>query len=156
MPVTKKTKTDLVNSAIHYLKFRPRSEHEIKSHLTKKTKDQNLIEDTISYLKELKLINDAEFIDWFIKGRLKQLKGPRLISYELALKFKTPRDLVTTAISKISSDDLTRAAQKALDKKLRLFAKYPQNQQKLRAYKHLYQRGFTKETIYAAIDEQGL
>lgn len=156
MPTKKKTKTNLVNSAIYYLKFRPRSEHEIKIYLAKKSTDQNLIEDAISYLKELKLINDSEFIDWFIRGRLNKLKGPRLISYELTQKFKTPRELTQAAISQIVATDLIASASKSLQKKLKLLSKYPQSQQASRAYRHLYQRGFKSDTIRTVIDESNL
>ncbi|MFC1748287.1 regulatory protein RecX [Pseudomonadota bacterium] len=156
MPAPQNQKNDLVAKSLHFLKYRPRSREEIRKYLASKTNNSKIIHQVIKYLDELKLINDQEFAQWFVRGRLKQSKGPRLISKELTYKFGVNPELVKQTLSTIDNKQLLTSAQTALNKKLRQLSKYPPFEAKQRVYRYLYQRGFTSNTITAAIDESNL
>ena len=71
-----------------FLRYRPRTEKEIINYLNRKKKQyffsEAIIKKTISFFKEEGEINDRQFIDWFVKGRLKvRPKGIFLLRREL-------------------------------------------------------------------------
>lgn len=66
----KEALTKAKNDAIRFLSYRPRSEWEISNKLTKKKYPIFIIEETIYWLKEKKLINDRQFALMWIRDRL--------------------------------------------------------------------------------------
>ncbi len=114
----------LLNKAINFISFRPRSEWEIRRKFNN--------EDLITKLKELRLINDEEFTKWFIEQRQTfRPKGKRLLEAEL--RKKGIKVKVETGLSE------TELAKKALEKKKNL-----DREQKIR---FLVSRGFDWQTI---------
>lgn len=154
---TKKTnpklRQRLLNSSFNYLKYRDRSEHEIRQHLEKKTSNTEAINLAIQELCQLNLIDDQKFAIWFANSRIKQSKGPRLIQYELAQKYKIDRQTIKKALSQIDSQLILNSALKHLHKKTKKLSQLPQFKAKLKAKQLLYQRGFYSQTITFAIDE---
>src|SRR5437773_2192372 len=88
------------NLGYFYLKFRPRSEHEMRGYLSKKKKRYKLTEEVIEkVLKELKnekLIDDEMFIDWHVgrRSRVKQ-RSQMLLTNEL-MKYGVQKELIVT------------------------------------------------------------
>lgn len=81
----------LLNKAYFYLKFRPRTEKEVRNYLYKKIKTKhwsfNDVDNVIKKLKEEDLINDKKFIDLFVRDRLTlKPKGKRILIQELRQK----------------------------------------------------------------------
>ena len=81
----------LLNKAYFFLKFRPRSEKEIRDYLYKKVaKTHWSREDAdkiIENLKEQELIDDGKFVEWFIRQRMTlKPKGERVLRRELLQK----------------------------------------------------------------------
>ncbi len=66
----KEALTKAKNNSIRFLSYRPRSEWEIINKLKNKKYSKGIIEKTIHWLKEKKLINDQEFSLMWIKDRL--------------------------------------------------------------------------------------
>ncbi len=81
----------LLNKAYFFLKFRPRTEKEIRDYLYKKIKTTHWSRDDadkiIEELKEKELIDDEKFIDLFVRDRTAlKPKGKRVLIRELKLK----------------------------------------------------------------------
>lgn len=77
----------LLDSALKILSHRPHSKQEVLDFLRKKTSDTALINQTVSKLEDLKLINDEEFAKWLIESRSRSKpRGVRLLKQELKQK----------------------------------------------------------------------
>jgi regulatory protein len=74
------------NYAFLLLKYRPRSEYEIRWRLKRKKFDEAVIKETISFLKEREFIADEGFTRAWIESRLKKPLGLNRIRSELKLK----------------------------------------------------------------------
>ncbi|HCL56937.1 MAG TPA: hypothetical protein DHW82_08010 [Spirochaetia bacterium] len=57
-----------LETSFRILKSRPRSEYEIKSNLVRKNFLESEIELIVEELKKMKLVNDAQFVDFFLEG----------------------------------------------------------------------------------------
>ena len=71
------------NSAFRLLKIRNRSEREIRDRLKQKKISEDIIEQTIGYLKNIQLIDDRKFTKDWIAARLTKPFGLRRIIFEL-------------------------------------------------------------------------
>ena len=74
------------NTVYQLLKYRPRSEKEIYDKLTEKNFSKNIIDNIISYFKDVELINDNLFTRGWISSRLTKPYGLTRIRYELKQK----------------------------------------------------------------------
>lgn len=102
--------------------------------MRKKTSDTELINQTISKLENLKLVNDEEFAKWLIESRSRSRpRGLRLLQQELKQK---GIDLSTLHLELSTEDEL---AEKALEKK------HPKSRDQ--AIRFLQYRGFSWDTI---------
>jgi len=126
----------LVNAALRFVSFRPRSEKELTDFLTKKMSKWEvigvpLLTKVVERMRELGYVDDKKFADWWIQQRSAfRPKGKRAIAYELRKKGVT---------LDFSLDEYT-LAKKAIAKK-------PKN-----VISYLYSRGFSSETIRRVID----
>ncbi len=68
------------------LKFRLRSEKEIRLRLKKKKFDSKIIDETAAFLKDKDFINDNNFAHLWLESRLKRPLGLRRIKEELRQK----------------------------------------------------------------------
>lgn len=146
------SREQLVEKAINYLKYRPRSRAELERYLSQKTDDQSLVSQSMEYLDELQLIDDNQFADWLARSRLNKQKGVRFISAELR-RFGVSADIINSTLSALDTDDQLQSALAYLDKQASKIAKQPQRLQKPKANQLLYARGFGEHTRRAAIDE---
>jgi len=75
----------LLDKATRFLSSRPRSEKEIKDYLFKKRpKDEELREKVLVELRTLNLINDKDFVKWWLDQRSTfRPRGERLLIMEL-------------------------------------------------------------------------
>jgi regulatory protein len=81
----------LLNKTYFFLKFRPRSEKEVREYLFKKVSTTHWSRDAaeviIQKLKSQELIDDVKFVDWFIRQRtILKPKSQRLLTRELKQK----------------------------------------------------------------------
>lgn len=130
----------LLDNALKFLSYRPRSKKEVEIFLRKKTSDDTLINQTIEKLEKSKLINDEEFAKWLIESRSRSRpRGLRLIKEELKQK-GIQLDAIPYTLD--AEQDL---AQEALNKKK------PKSREQ--AIRFLQYRGFSWETISSIIKE---
>lgn len=144
----------LLDYAYFFLKFRPRSKKEIENYLIKKIQKRHWsradVQKVIERLEELGLINDRNFVKWFVEQRL--LLKPKS---EFALK----QELYKHGIDKnaieeyFSSHSLNEEelAEKILRQRWHRYKNLNKRKRFERATAFLMRRGFgfeiTKETI---------
>lgn len=145
----------LFDSTLKYLGVRIRSEKELRDYLTLKiAKSLNvkfaeaaqslLITAILKKLKDIGYLNDLEFAKWLILSRSRQAKGPRFIKIEL-----TKKGVSAEIIEKLTSKlpDQKQQAKKALQKKIKIWAKLPPEKFKQKAYRFLLSKGFDWEDV---------
>ncbi len=152
----------LFKKALFYLKFRSRSEKELQVYLTtilRKIKAPQSefapkISQTITRLKELKLINDLEFAASFVRFYSKiKPKAKKIIIFKLKEK-GISEDLIAKVIAQeLNSEDqitlLKRILEKA-DKKYRDLVLFKRKQKLVNA---ALTRGFEYSQIIPQVDE---
>lgn len=147
-----------LNNTIHLLKFRGRSEKEIRDHLQSKKAPLEIIEKIITYCKDLKFIDDEKFaVDW-VRSRLTyRLKSKKIIKLELIKKGIEPeiieKVLGDSGKNENANTDLD-LAKKLVQHRLSRYINLPRQEiyQKLGGF--LSRRGFDWETIKQAIDSE--
>ena len=141
----------LMNAALRFVSFRPRSEKELTDFLSKnltkwKVSGSGLLKNVIERMRELGYVDDRKFADWWITQRNSfRPKGKRAIQFELKRR----------GVEQDVQFDETESAQKAISKKLVLWSRLPIIEQKKKTYTFLAQRGFSFQTINRIIDGLG-
>lgn len=131
---------DALEIALHFLKFRPRSEFEIEQKLKQKGAIDSEIEKVISVLKKNKLLDDEEFAKMWVRDRnLLKPSGSYLLKMELR-KFGVADEIIDSALAEQDEEAL---AKKALESKLRL-----KNADFNKKAGFLQRRGFSTNIVY--------
>lgn len=145
----------LVSQAIKYLSYRNRSTQELKDYLLKKSGgDKELTDTAINKIKKFNLLNDAEFTRLFIEARLRQGKGPLLITLELKRRGVDPL-IINAELQKIESVQWLESAQNLIKHKHLQKTNLSNPGTKAKIYRYLSGRGFQSKTIYSVIDVVG-
>lgn len=135
------------------LKFRLRSEEEIRQRLNKKKFEAEVIEKAVSFLKEKDFLNDRLFVRAWIKARLQKFLALSLIRRELLLK-GVGREIVEAGLRQLLEQGYSEAEAArriAAQRSERLKGIEPFKARR-RLYQYLARRGFSPETIQEAID----
>jgi len=142
----------LVNAAIRFVSFRPRSQKELTDFLdTKLTRwkvsGAGLIAKVIGRMEELGYVGDEKFAQWWVLQRTTfKPKGNRYIQMELRGK-GVPDAVIASVLASRGSQSLLDAAKQAVAKKMPLWAKLPILARKKKLYDYLVRRGFDTSTI---------
>ncbi len=125
------------------LKYRPRSEHEIRERLKSRGYDAEEIEKAILKLSRLDLINDFNFAKYWINYRLAiNPKSQFYIGMELKRKGVSD-EVIKEVFETFESIDDKELASKLFEKKIKSLEKIKDEQiKKRRAYSYLIRRGF--------------
>ncbi len=152
----------LIDLALNFLSFRPRSQKEVEDYLTKKisqrenikfaqAKESNLISDAILKLKKYKYINDIEFAKWWVASRGKSRpKGKLFVKIEL-LKKGVSKELIDEVLQKAGNQ--TNLALRAVEKKLKNWQNLSRLEFKNKVYRYLVSRGFDFDEINKVVAE---
>lgn len=153
----------IFNKALFFLKFRSRSEKEIRDYLERRFKQpkmvheeiNDVIEKTISRLKELNFINDEEFTrSWVIKRLKTNWRGPIVIINELKKKGIT-QEIINQIFEKefqeSSQDEVLR---KLLDKADRRYKHLPYLKRREKLINFAVRRGFLYRKTAILVDEK--
>ncbi len=154
----------LINAALRFVSYRPRSEKEFTDFLTKKlakwkVSGSILIKKVIDRMRELGYVDDRVFASWWLDQRMTfKPAGRRLIAFELMRK-GISRDIIDEAFlhqreEKPLFNEIDEA-KKSIKKKIVLWERMPLIEQKKKLYTFLAQRGFSSDTIRKIIDEVG-
>lgn len=134
----------LVNAAIRFVSFRPRSEKELRDFLTKKldkwkVSGSVLLDKVIARMADLGYMDDAKFAEWWVEQRTDfKPKGNQLIKFELRAKGVADA-VIASVLASRGAESLVEAAKHALGRKQ---FKTPQQ-----FYNFLARRGFDSDTI---------
>lgn len=171
----------LLNTALSFLSFRPRSEWEIRQFLRQKLKKpfskfkkdqqkplvqeelETLIQSVIDRLKLIKQIDDFAFVHWYLDQRTTfHPQGARALQYEL-IKKGVSQKLISEAISSQKKSDTELSdekslAFKAVEKKIKFLPeKINSFEEKMKVQKKLQQfllgRGFDYDTIRNVVEK---
>ncbi len=145
-----------LNVAAHYLSYRPRSESELKERLHQRGFDGNSIEAVLTKLKELELVDDMTFAQFWKDNR--ESFSPRsqwLTKLELKRK-GVAGDIIDQVVDAIDDNDSAYRAAQSKARNLPLFD-YQLFQRRLGEY--LKRRGFSYRIILHTVErlwqEQG-
>ena len=133
---------------LNLLKNRPYTEQRIREKLREGGYPAGIIDDTIEYLRELKLINDIDYARNYLRCK-SATKSMRQIRNDLMIKGINKND-IEAAISEAEEYDEISAEDEAIERLIykkhydRDRADYEQRQ-KMRAY--LYGKGFSMDAI---------
>ena len=141
----------LMEKALRFLSFRPRSERELrnrlKTRLSKRLKNSadGIIDNVLVRLKHLDYVDDLEFTKWWVEQRQTHSPhGLRLIKGELYQK-GIVQEIIDKVLSEDEEGEIGRAL-KAAKKKLRSYdLKSRESKKKMGQY--LARRGFDWEII---------
>lgn len=152
----------LLDKALRFLSFRPRSEHEVREYLTKKIPkaefptDKSTVEadSVVIKLKEMGLLADRSFALWWLEQRQSQGKpyGQRRISCELRQKGVDPA-IIHELTKGLGAESEEAPARKAALKKLRLIKALPERERRTKLTAYLLRRGFGWPTIKELLKE---
>lgn len=135
------------------LKFRLRSENELRQRLKKKKFDADIIEMTLFFLKDKGFIDDNYFAKTWIESRIKKPLGIRRLKAELSIK-GINKAIIDTQIDEIkksySEEDIVGGIAK--DRLNKLKGIDPQKAKK-RVYAYLLRRGFSPEVVIDVLNQ---
>ena len=146
----------LLNFAYFYLRFRPRTESEMLQYLEKKAKkfsySEDSIDKTLKKLKDQKLIEDSQFVVWFveIRGSSKK-KSVAYLKNELRVRGVSSDIIGVYFDENIINED--ESAVKALRSQWRRFQKEDKRKRFEKSAAFLQRKGFNYSIIKRAIAE---
>lgn len=147
----------LLDKAVNFLSYRPRSEKEVADYLIKtiskaenikwhEAKESPLSDLIVEKLKKYGLIDDASFTIWWVNSRSKSRpKGRNLIEMELKRK-GISSELIQKHLPDKAQTDILLALE-VLRKKERVLSKLKMPELKRKAFNYLSNRGFDYDTI---------
>jgi len=135
------------------LKFRLRSERELKARLKQKGFSESLSQDTVTFLKDREFIDDRVFARGWVTSRLKRPFGLRRIKQELVQK-GLDQEVIDNSLAQAKehyseSQIVTQLAQQRFSrlKSVELI------KAKARVYAYLIRRGFSPEVVGEVVKE---
>ena len=141
---------EAIERAGRMLALRPRTEREIRDRLKEASFPEDVIEDTVSRLYELRLLDDEAFaLDWISERTAKKGLGPRVLVAELQRKgvdrSTAEAALATSGIEE--ADTATAQAERLVHKVIR----YPLRDQAAKLQQMLLRRGFSWDAVEEAV-----
>lgn len=143
--------------AVHFLKFRPRSEKEVRDKLLQNKAPEDVIIRIVERLKQQKFLDDTEFAKWWIRQRTEfRPKSERIIRLELLQKgvSKEVVDALLREDEEVEVDDVAQA-RKLIESRERRLVHLEPKERKKKLIEFLARRGFDWDTIKENLkDEQ--
>jgi len=134
-------------SALRLLSYRPRSESEVRRHLTSKKVAPAVIEQVVERLNTARLLDDAAFAQFWVENRETfNPRGRRLLRRELQQK-----GVDATTIDAALDVDEAESAYLAAQRKVRALAGLDYNTFRRQLGDYLLRRGFDYETVHATV-----
>jgi len=141
------------NYVFTLLKFRNRSEQEIREKLKRKKYTQKTVERTIQYLEDVHFIDDRQFARDWIKARLTKPFGFRRISFELNQK-GIHKDIIREELNTAKINFPEEEIIVSLTKRIALKNKdLDRVKLKQKVFGFLSRRGFSLEAIQKAVNQ---
>jgi regulatory protein len=140
----------LLGLAFRFLALRPRSQTEVQTRLSKYSPDDHqLVEKVMAYLVAENLINDAEFLSWWVRVRGDK-RSHSVLTYELLHKGLS-RTFILEHFPKNAKSDQTVLNTLLLKKTHGVIPTDPFARHKL--FRYLLSKGFSSEAISVVLKE---
>lgn len=144
----------LVDTALRFLAFRPRSESEVRRRLQKKIRKHpeantpaDLIDQVIFKLRSVGYVSDAEFASWWVEQRTSfRPCGKNLLRSELFSK-GVARELIEEELAKYSLEDEISWAGGLVEKRAARYKDFTAREKREKLGAYLSRRGFSWEVI---------
>lgn len=138
--------------ALARLARRAHSEGELTQKMTRAGYPADEIEQTLTYLRERRYVDDATFARDFARARAERRRwGPARIEQRLR-QLRLPEKYIEAALSETFPEGEHHAAENALDRFLETDRRrLDPEKRKARAYRHLLGRGFSPETAHELV-----
>ncbi len=146
----------LLNTAYFFLKFRPRTKKEVHDYLLKKIEKRHWstddVEKVIKQLEEQNLINDKEFISWFVEQRTRSKPKGRFVLKAELLRLGIAKDLIDQHLDEhpLAEEDL---ALQALKSKWQRFKNLTPKERFEKSAAFLARRGFPFDIIRKTVEK---
>lgn len=154
--VLKKEEQECANNyALRLLNFKMRTEDEVKKRMREKEYTEDIIENTVEYLKELKYINDEDYARKFIKDKSKLNNiGVERIKRELYMKGVDP-EITKREIEDIidSDEEYEKAMEIAIKKANTTYKNDDRNAKYRKLGGFLQRRGYSMDTVMKILKE---
>jgi len=148
MPSDTGKETQARDAVFRLLKYRPRSENEIRDKLKTQQFSSDMIESTVRFFKERDFINDRLFARGWIASRLNRPLGLKRIRYELIQK-GIDRNIIKEELDEASAQYCEEEAVFDLARKrMRKYTHLDEEKAKKRLIGYLGRRGFDAGTIF--------
>ena len=152
-----KIEADLSKKALEYafllLKYRMRSENEIRLRMKQKKIPQDLIDKTLIFLKDKQFVDDNVFSRAWIDSRIKRPLGLRRIEQELKLK-GVEKEVIRAQVARVKEDYAEEDVVKGVvQSRLKRLKGKDAQEIKRKMYAYLIRRGFSPEVAYDAVVE---
>ncbi len=155
-------KGKLLDQALKFLSYRPRTEKEVRIYLEKRTKLfkgniaiaildlKRITEKILKKLEDMGLIDDKAFVAWWLEQRTTfRPRGKQALRMELRQK-GIAESLVDEMVGRV---DEIQLAQKIAQKKLKSYQKLDQKVFRQKMVAFLSRRGFSWETIKTVLEQ---
>jgi len=129
------------------LKFRLRSEAELKARLRQKGYSEALSQDTVNFLKDREFIDDCVFARGWVASRLKRSLGFRKIKQELFQKGLTQEIIDNSLLNAFEHYDEGQVISQLARKRFSKLKDIDPLKAKARVYAYLMRRGFASERV---------
>lgn len=136
---------------IRYLKYRPRSEREIIEKLRSREFCEEIIQQTVAYLKRIGEINDKQFAAGWARSRLNKPFGINRIRMELKHKGIDDAIIAETLNECCPDRDEYDAVLTLAQQQWHKYRGLDQCSAQRRLYHYLLRRGFKSDTIMKAL-----
>lgn len=129
------------------LKFRLRSENELKARLKQKGFSSELAESTVDFLKEKEFIDDRVFAKGWVSSRLKRPLGLRKIKQELVQK-GLAKEVIRDALAQVNEDyPESQIVSQLAKQRFSKLKNIDPLKAKARVYGYLMRRGFSPDVV---------
>ena len=135
------------------LKYRQRSVKEISDRLKKKKYPEEIIKETLGFLREKKFIDDSGFALAWIKERLARGIGPRRLFQELKLK-GIDKQVIETHLGQAKEYySETETIRGLAERRLNSLKNLDPQTAKRRVYAYLLRRGFSPDAVIDTLNQ---
>ncbi len=151
--VSKPADMSPMDAALTFLTARMRTVREVEEKLDDLQYGEGDILTTVDRLKELKLLDDAEFAREFVRTRLASKPMSRQKLYMDLKAHKVPEELIRMALDELPNDTEADNALTVARKFWRQMSGLEQSVRRERVLRRLMSRGFSTEASLAAIGQ---
>lgn len=149
--ISESSEDKVYNKILRFATLRPRSEYEIKFWFKRKKIPTKLHKRVFNRLKNLNLVDDKAFSEWWIEQRVTfRPKGRKALFFELRQK-GVGRDVIESVLESVEIPEAALAAG-LVAKKLSRFKDLSPEERKKKLVGFLGRRGFSWEAIKKVVD----